>query len=199
VVQRRFDFGTSTVTQSSTAPAGCYDQFPAQQSHCEPVCQPCVPCCPAKVEKRNYVNVKPDIGRTWFTVGADLCSGDVVDGATSCIELRVRARGECYVQLVLNPTAARLDGSFCVDWPLSFWRLGDGWYEADVYVNGRTCLTVGLHVRQCHQYLQMVKHTTGLACGNIAAAECALPIEDDCTPFNPVGRCDDACAPHNYG
>jgi hypothetical protein len=193
MVQRRFDFGPSTVTQTSTAPAGCYDPIPQGDPHCEPTCQPCTPCCPAKVEKRNYINVKPSIARTWFRIGVDLCTAEVVQGATSCIELRVRSRGECHVHHVIHPTAARLDGSVCVDWPLAFWRLGDGWYEADVYVNGCTCLTIGLHVRGCHQYIQSVMHTTGLPCGNLAAAECALPIEDDCAPFNPVGGSCDPC------
>lgn len=172
-------------------PAGCYDEFPAITcaEECAPVA--CAPkCCPPKVEKRNYIVIKPGTSSTCLTIGQGVCTPEVVAAYNNCIELRIRKRGECVVLLTMTPVSATLEGAACFTWPIEWWRLRDNWYEADVYVNGCTCLTVGLRQVGCDMALLAFMHKPQECCATPRA--CATPIEENpvCEPMNPVGNCE---------
>lgn len=174
-------------------PPGCYDEAPLPPPCDVPVC--CAPvscCCPAQVEKRNYITVKPNVGQTCLLLGMSRCTPDVVAAYNECIELRIRKRGECGVLLTMRPTSASLSGHACFTWDKDWWMLRDNWYEADVYVNDVTCLTVGLHQVGCDLALLSYMHQAQDGC--VTPRACAAPIEEPLPVRNPMGTalCEDA-------
>lgn len=163
--------------------AACRDPVPEFCAPKRPCCEPVCGYCNPRVPLRDYVLVKPQTEESCFTLGRGICTPEVVHAARNCIELHIRRRGECNTLLTLRPLRATLEGAACFSWPVEFWRLSDGMYEADVYVNGCTCLTVGLRMVGCNVALAAYSETLkspcgdGLSCGTPQAA-CVAPIDD---------------------
>lgn len=157
-----------------------------------PVCEPCAPACcvpicgqcTPKVALRDHHLVKPRTAESCFTLHEGVCTTDVVHAARNCIEMHIRRRGECDTLLKLKALRATLEGAVCFSWPVEWWRLSDGYFEADIYVNGCTCLTVGLKMVGCNIALAAFSNVPGngcdeggLTCG-VPQRLCVAPIDD---------------------
>lgn len=116
--------------------------------------------CPPKTRINEAVTIRPEWAETTLRFGDWGCTEFNVEAFHTCIELRIRKRGWCPVVYVAKPYKALLDGSAVFAWCDDLWlALGEGSFEADVFINGRSCLTIGLHVPVCRHRLLSVGHT----------------------------------------
>jgi hypothetical protein len=162
----------------------CTTEPPVYESCAPECCRPTCGYCDPRVPLRDYILIKPRTEETCITLGTAVCSAEVVSAARSCIELRINRRGECATLLVLKPLRATLEGAACFSWPVEWWRLSDGDYEADVYVNGCSCLTIGLRMVGCSMALMAYSQTMKSVCGD--GLPCGLPQNLCVTPVDDV-------------
>jgi hypothetical protein len=168
---------------------GCHDAPPPPVVCHTTQCAPCAPCCPPKVALRDYIQIKGTLDRTLLEFAGWGCAPHPQHTATApCISLSIRRRGSCGVLLVLPVSGVTPSGAVEVTWPLGFWQLGDGMYEADVVSGDASCLTIGLRVLGCNKRLLDFMNTVGVPCGNTHDG-CATPIiSDPCAPFIPTKK-----------
>ncbi|MEY4909021.1 MAG: hypothetical protein RL260_2739 [Pseudomonadota bacterium] len=162
---------------SGVVSSNCSSVVPNLSSCVPECCAPMHSKCQPMVPMRDYNLVKPRAEESCFTLGVGACSTEVVHAARNCIQMHIRRRGDCLVLLKLAALRATLEGAACFSWPVEFWRLTDGEFEGDIYVNGKTCLTVGLRMQGCSIALLAYSQTEGLLCG-LPQDACVAPIDD---------------------
>lgn len=153
-------------------------------------CNPCESRCPAVVPLRDYKLIKPLTFESTFLIGDPRCDGGHMLAHQHCIEMRIRRRGECHIVLVMRPLRSSIAGGAVFTWPVEWWQLRDGLYEAEILIDGHHCLTVGLRQEGCTQALLMISSTVGLQCGIIP--HCAAPVDDEPIIYEP-GECNAGC------
>ena len=133
---------------------------------CAPLCCPPPQCgtCEPKTRITDALRIAPEYDESRIKVGTWGCDGTDLAAWANCIELRIMRRGWCDVVLTLKPYRATEDGHAVFKWDDDFWLLGEGYYEADVVVNGRACLTIGLWVPHCRHRLWTFDHSKKSAC-----------------------------------
>lgn len=181
--------------------AGCHSAPPDLRScgaSCAP--EPCCNDCPPMVALRDYRVIKPTTAESCFTLAPGICTDEVIHAARNCIEMRIRRRGDCKVLLTLKALRATLEGAACFVWPLEWWRLSDGDYEADVYVNGCTCLTIGLRQVGCNVAISAYSETHSTGCGTprqdgvrhgVPQPCCVAPLDDTPQALPASTHCED--------
>jgi hypothetical protein len=166
---------------------------------CAPLCCPPPQCgtCAPRTRINEAIKISPEYAETRLKVGTWGCDGMTIEAFSACIELHIQRRGWCDIVLTLKPYRATLDGEAVFHWDDAMWALGEGYYEADVVVNGRACLTIGLHVPHCRHRLWTAVHAERTHCGPgelHADAACCVPALIDPVPAMPVepGDCNAA-------
>jgi hypothetical protein len=129
---------------------GCH--LPPPVFECEPVCNPCDPCestCDPKTRARDSVAVlQTEVERCVSLLGRG-CNAKQLPGFLHCIAMKVRRKGLCTVITEEIPRKALHDGSICFSWSNKFRDLQPGYYEGDIYLDGKSCITWPFHIPPC--------------------------------------------------
>lgn len=131
---------------------GCY--APKPDFGCAPVCNPCDnPCeekCPPKTRVQDAVCLSDEEVERCFSLYQYVgCEIKQLPAFIYCIALKVRKRGQCRVLTEECPIRADNNGNACFVWSDTFRNLDAGYYEADLYVNGKSCYTWLFRKRGC--------------------------------------------------
>lgn len=122
---------------------GCVDT-------CQPCDNPCEDKCPPKVRAKDAVCLSDDEYQRCFSIYQRIgCEPVRVPAFIYCIELRVRRQGLCRVLTKECPIRADNQGNACFVWTDKFRDLPAGYYEADLYINGKSCFTWLFRKRRC--------------------------------------------------
>lgn len=131
---------------------GCF--APPIDFGCEDTCPPCDnPCeqkCPPKVRVQDAVCLSDEEYERCFSLHQYVgCAPMQIPAQIYCIALKVRRRGLCRVLTEECPTRADRDGNACFVWSDKFRSLPEGYYEADLYINDKSCYTWLFRKRGC--------------------------------------------------
>lgn len=122
---------------------GCVD-------YCPPCHNPCEPKCPPKVRVSEAVCLSDEEYERCFSLHQYVgCEPVQIPAHIYCIALKVRKRGLCRVLTEECPVRADRDGNACFVWSDCFRALEAGYYEADLYINGKSCYTWLFRKRKC--------------------------------------------------
>ena len=147
-------------TGKADAPGMCLEQppeFECPDRTCDSTCAPeCA--CPPKTKAKYSEAIGENERSRCVSLRGRGCSPVKLPMFMHCIEMKVRRKGSCSVLTTEVPYKAKYDGSACFNWSNRFKRLEDGYYEGDVYINGKSCYTWPFHIRGC--YVQMVTEST---------------------------------------
>lgn len=117
---------------------------------CNPCHNPCEPKCPPKVRAKDALCLTDDEWERCFSLYQYVgCSPVQVPAFIYCIEMRIRKQGLCRVLTKECPTRADVKGNACFIWSDDFRKLPAGYYEGDVYINGKNCFTLLFRKRGC--------------------------------------------------
>ena len=117
---------------------------------CNPCYDPCEPKCPPKVRAHEAICLAEGEWERCFSLHRMVgCEPTRVPAFVYCIELKVRRQGSCRVLTCECPIRADKLGNACFQWSDKFRELGPGYYEADLYVNGKSCFALLLRKREC--------------------------------------------------
>lgn len=113
-------------------------------------CDPCDPCSdkvPPRTLAKDSICISPSERERCFRMSARQCDGSLTQypAFLDCIQMRVRRKQLSRVVSVEEPIRATASGDMCYTWSCHFLALGPGYYEGDVYFNGKYSHTIGLH------------------------------------------------------
>ena len=164
-------------TGTHDAPMGCHDEPPVFE-HVERECAPCqTECgtsCPPKTKARNSEAIQKDEHSRCVSLKGRGCSPKQLPAFMHCIEMRIRKKGSCSVITTEIPYKATYTGAACFNWSKRFKALPDGYYEGDLYINGKSCYSWAFHIHAC--YIKM-------------ETESVEYLQDDCSGLECAGSC----------
>lgn len=161
----------------STPPPDC-EILPPPSTVC-PDPLPCVPdkkVCDPIVPIRAYMQIKPGETERCFKMQQGGC-GAIQTAEAGCVEFRVRKRGCCQELSAEKPYRINQDCSVCFKWSAAFLALDEGYYEADVYIIGKKCTTIGMYLPPCAMHFTTTHTFPNETCAEVAAC-CALPKDE---------------------
>lgn len=124
-------------------PPTCYEE-------CTPCDNPCEPKCPPKVRAHEAICLTDGEWERCFSLFQMVgCEPTRVPAFVYCIELKVRRQGSCRVLSCECPIRADAKGNACFQWSDKFRELPAGYYEADLYINNKTCFTLLFRKQSC--------------------------------------------------
>ena len=121
---------------------------------CTPCEDECEDTCAVKTRARDSVALQEAEGNRCFSLHGRGCNPKQLPAFMHCIAMKVRRKGSCKVLTTEVPYKAKYDGSVCFNWTKRFKSLPDGYYEGDVYINGKTCYTWPFHIQGCYMSMQ---------------------------------------------
>lgn len=146
---------------------------------CNPCEDPCEPKCPPRVRAKDAVCLDDNEWERCFSLYQHVgCEPVRIPAFVYCIALRVRRQGLCRVLTEECPIRADAYGNACFQWSKTFRELPAGYYEADLYVNGKSCYTWLFNKRSCW-----------------AGMETKSVAHED-FPCEPPAHCCVGCVPH---
>lgn len=117
---------------------------------CTPCENPCEPKCPPKVRAKDAICLSDEEYERCFSLHRFVgCAPTQVPAFVYCIALKVRRQGMCRVLTEECPVRADAHGNACFVWSDKFRDLPAGYYEADLYLNGKSCFTLLFRKRDC--------------------------------------------------
>lgn len=166
-------------TGTHDAPAGCHHQPPEFEcvervSHCEP--EECG-SCPPKTKARHSEAIGYMEGQRCVSLRGRGCAPKQLPMFMHCIEMRVRLKGSCKVITREIPYKATYTGAACFNWSKRFKALPNGYYEGDIYINGKSCVSWPFHIQDCYYEV---------------GTESVTDLQDDCHAVEcatACGRC----------
>lgn len=173
---------------------GCEaEPYIVEECPCEP-CSPCEPKCPTKTRAADAIIVQPNEVERCFSLHTFGCKGSTVYANQHCFMLRLRKRGSCTVITSVEPVRALPNGDVCFSWCNLWLDLGSGYYEADLYVDGKNCNTLLFRVRDCDMVVSNTSPVINEACPITPTPCCGTnPQIDDEPPV--VVTCAESCDP----
>lgn len=97
------------------------------------------------------------------------------------------------MQAVLDPVRALPNGDVCFAWSDLWANLGTGYYEADLFTDGRNCNTLLFYVRDCAISVSSSSPVIDDGCATACEPCCGTvpQIDDEIAPSNE--SCEDEC------
>jgi hypothetical protein len=141
---------------------------------------PCIPspkCCPPIVSVRNYIIVPSDEYERCLVISSTKCKTSA-KLKNHCIELRLRKRGCCTVVAVERPYRLTPVGAVCFKWSIALKSLPPGYYEIDIFMDGKPCGLMGMHIPSCNTVLVTMEVLTETEC-NTASSCCPLEVNQE--------------------
>ena len=174
-------------------PIGAECAVPPPVYECAPrsFCEPEVLCCPAKTKAKDALRVYNDEVERCFSLNGNGCGRTPIPMTSVCIELRVRLRGACRDLVVQTPRSLNVAGDVCFRWTQEFLQLPEGYYEGDIYVNGKTCHTVGFYLPPCAG--RPTSTSVDYAACEVQDPSCCTSLEVDQMNVPPVNQECNAC------
>lgn len=150
-------------------PQGC--ELPAPKIFTtQPNCDPCAPRCRPKTRARDAFTIYDDERERCFVLSGWGCERPKIPLHFHCVLMVIRAKGYCEELMEITPYRATADGAACFAWPPEFLNLPSGYYEGDIYMDGKTCATVLLYLPPCR---------------HIVTADEFYTITEPCEPCEP--------------
>lgn len=166
----------------------------------------CIPCddnacgtCPPKTRAKDSEAIGLNECSRCVSLRGRGCSPRQLPAFMHCIELQVRRKGTCKVITKEVPYKATYEGAACFNWSKRFKALADGYYEADVYINGKSCYTWAFHIEGCYVQMDTVSTEEDTRCTTCNSADpcgcyanCKTPLEEvieDVTVDGDCGGC----------
>ena len=159
-----------------------------QHCDCEPSCEPQL--CKPKTHARQSVIVPRDEVSRCIVLRNTGCKPKDLPAHMYCIEMKVRKKGACAVLSVERPYKATYTGAACFNWTKHFTRLPAGYYEADVFIDGKCCYTWAFHKEHCSVVADTVSNTEYSERHNCG---CETPLEIEAS-YEPETTCGGGCA-----
>jgi hypothetical protein len=160
-------------------------------------CAPTTHCgtqrCPPKTRINSCINLKYGMNEISFLLSNWSCAPEVIPAHLHCWVVAIRPRGQCLVRARMKPYRAEVDGRAWFKLPEQFWRLGDGTYEFDFYMDDKLVLTTCASVVGVRPFLAEVGYADPFVVCTPPA--CAPTIDE--LPFDGstllAGDCDAEC------
>lgn len=159
---------------------------------CEP-CSPCEPACPPKTRASDAIIIESHEVERCFSLKSFGCSPKTIYANQHCFMLRIRKRGSCTVITTVEPVRALPEGDVCFSWCNLWDDLGEGYYEADLFTDGKNCNTLLFKVRHCDIMVHSTTPIINEACPIDPAPCCGTNPQLDDEPPVETG-CADECA-----
>ena len=159
-----------------------------QRCDCEPSCEPQL-CKPKTHARQSVIMPSGEVGRCIVLRNMG-CKPKDLPAHMHCIEMKVRKKGTCAIVTVERPYKATYTGAACFNWTNQFIRLPVGYYEADVFIDGRCCYTWAFHKEHSTVALDTVSsniYEERHSCG------CETPLEIEAS-YEQETTCGGGCA-----
>ena len=178
--------------QPELAHRGC--EAPPYEPECAPCnpCNPCEPKCPPKTRAADAIIIERNEVERCFTLTDFGCKPNPLYANQHCFMLKIRKRGSCFNQAVLDPVRATMDGAVCFAWSTLWTNLGNGYYEADLFTDGRNCNTLLFYVRGCDVFISSSTPVIDDGCHPVCEPCCGTVPQIDDEPAPPV-TCETEC------
>ena len=140
-------------TGTHDAPLGCHDEppvFECPERSCVPCDTECGEKCPPKTRARDSEAIRENEHSRCVSLKGRGCQPKQLPAFMHCIEMRIRKKGSCKVLTTEIPYKATYTGEACFNWSNRFKRLEDGYYEGDIYINGKSCISWAFHIHACY-------------------------------------------------
>lgn len=160
---------------------------------CNPCASPCEEVCKPKTRIQDAICLSDNEYERCFSLHQYVgCEPVQVPATLYCIELQVRKRGACRVLTRECPIRADIYGNACFVWSCEFRDLPAGYYEADLFLNGKSCFTWLFRKRGC--WANMKTESVELE-----QPDCSAPAQccNGCVPTpdiettTPMGDCEE--------
>lgn len=170
---------------STIAYGGCREEIkdncllpPPDLCGCEPVCEEECHCGPhqVKTHARDAIVMKRNEVERWFSLTEWGCRGHPIPAVINCIELVLRRKGSCKDLCSLTPIRATADANVQFRWPKWFISEKHGYYEGDIYINGREQHTVLLKLPKNQAQVD----DTGFEISPFVCGDCCSTGYPDC-------------------
>lgn len=148
-------------------PQGCELPPPEILTSLAP-CDPCEPKCPPKTRARDAETIYQEEVERCFIIRGWQCGAEQIPAHFHCVAMKIRRKGHCRELIKLAPYRATPDGAACFAWPMEFLNLESGYYEGDLYIDGKTCATVLLYLPPCRYVITSEEAI-------VKSAECEIP------------------------
>lgn len=102
--------------------------------------------CPPKTRARDAIHIDRKQVEACFLFSASECGGKPLPLVRTWVSLEIRKKGFCKVLTCLPPTRMREDGALCFTWTDEFRKLPQGYYEGDLYIDGRLRMTLLFYI-----------------------------------------------------
>lgn len=171
---------------------GC--EAPKYEPECCPVevCNPCGETCPPKTRASEAIILEANEVERCFPLTSFGCPANPIYANQHCFSMEIRKRGSCTLLTTLLPVRALPTGEVCFAWGGVWDEVSAGYYEADLYIDGKNCNTLLFKLRECSIMVHSSTPIIDITCP-IPDPECcgSTPQIDD-TPPVPA-ECDSTC------